>query len=162
MFEKPMNVDDELKVTIYPVNILYRHSNKWKTKYPSVTSTGIVDGDTNGQLICSPHLLGKHLNEKCWIFRKEEKGFFFSWSVWIYVHIILHLIPVILFVEVTEGYFVFHLLLWRYKILTGYIVTSSFLKIQHFSFKCLPNKCGEHINWPFVSPSTMPRERNAR
>jgi hypothetical protein len=28
MFEKPMNEDDELKVTIYPVNILYRYSNK--------------------------------------------------------------------------------------------------------------------------------------
>ena len=45
------------------------------------------------------------------------------WSVWISVYIILHLMPVILFVVVTEGYFVIHLLLWRTKICTGYIVT---------------------------------------
>jgi len=44
MFEKPMNEDDELKVTIYPVNILYRHSNILKTKYPSVTSTNNITG----------------------------------------------------------------------------------------------------------------------
>jgi hypothetical protein len=28
MFEKPLDEDDELKVTIYSVNIVYRHSSK--------------------------------------------------------------------------------------------------------------------------------------
>lgn len=37
------------------------------------------------------------------------------WSVCISVYIILHLIPVILFAEVTEGFFVIHLLLWQKK-----------------------------------------------
>ena len=44
MFEKPLDEDDELKVTIYPVNIVYRHSSKWITEYPSVTSTNIITG----------------------------------------------------------------------------------------------------------------------
>ena len=47
------------------------------------------------------------------------------WSVYISVYIILHLMPVILFVGVTEGYFVIHLLLWRTTICTGYSVTLS-------------------------------------
>jgi len=44
MFEKPMDEDDELKVTIYPVYIFFRYSYKWITKYPSVTPTNNVIG----------------------------------------------------------------------------------------------------------------------
>ena len=50
------------------------------------------------------------------------------WSVWISVYIILHLMPVILFVVVTEGYFVIHLLLWRKK----YIQDILSLWVCHF------------------------------
>jgi hypothetical protein len=44
MFEKPLDEDDEFKVTIYPVNIVYGHSSKWITEYPLITSTNIITG----------------------------------------------------------------------------------------------------------------------
>jgi hypothetical protein len=42
--------------------------------YLALRSRGIGDGDTNGQLVCPPHLLGKHLKGKCRFFRKEERS----------------------------------------------------------------------------------------